>query len=176
MRHLLLQLLRLGALAVLGAGLSGLLAEPVSWKTGTDYLTGDARAQVGALPVERCAELSRAHPRQRTCAEALVEERLGELVQSGAVATLAAGAVLLLLRRSMGPPRDRRQATVEAIVLTAAVVAFAAVAAAELPAGLAGTAGREPGAGRYLLRGVVAAILGGQLLARAVNRWRGLAS
>jgi hypothetical protein len=129
MRYLLLHLLRLGALAALASGLSGLLAEPVSWRTGVDFITGDARAQVGQVSVERCAELTRLHRRQPTCAGALVEERFDELVRSGLLATLAAAAALVLLGRFTMPPEDGQQATVEAVLLTAAVVAFAAVAA-----------------------------------------------
>ena len=175
MRFLLLHLLRLGALASLAAGLSGLLAEPVSWRTGMDFITGDARAAVGEVSVERCAELVRAHRRQLTCAGALVEDRLDDLVRRGLVATLAAGALLVLVGRLAWSPGDRSQATVEALLLTAATVAVAAVAAAELPAGLAGTEGLVPGAGRALLQGGAAAVLGALLLAQAVNRWQRLA-
>ena len=76
---------------MLAAGLSGLLAEPVSWKTGKDFFTGDARARVGELSVERCAELTRLHRRQITCAGALVEDQFGELVEHGALLTAMAG-------------------------------------------------------------------------------------
>jgi hypothetical protein len=176
MGFLLLHALRIGALALLAAGLSGLLAEPVSWRTGMDHFAGDARARVGEVSVERCAELARLHRRQVTCAGALVEDQFDELVRFGLGATLAAGAALVLLRRVTMPPRDRTQAVVEALVLTAAVVAFAAVAAADLPAGLAGVAGLEPGSGRSLLQGGVSAVLGALLLAQAVNRWRRLAA
>lgn len=175
MRFLLVHILRLAALAVLAAGLSGLLAEPVSWKTGIDFFTGDSRALVGDLSVERCAELARLHRRQATCAGALVEDHFGELVEFGLVAVLAGGVLLLLLRRVAMPPRGSQELTVEAVLLTVAAVTFAAVAADGLPAGLAGAAGLEPGAGRPLLRGGVAVLLAGWLAARAVQRWRQLA-
>ena len=97
MRFLLLLLLRLAALGMLAAGLSGLLAEPVSWKTGMDHFTGDDRARVGELSVERCAALARLHKRQPTCAGALVEDHFGELVEGGLVVTLVASALLVVL-------------------------------------------------------------------------------
>jgi hypothetical protein len=175
MRFLLVRVLRLGALAVLAAGLSGLLAEPVSWRTGMDFFTGDDRARVGELSVERCAELARLHRGQATCAGALMEDHFGELVESGLLATLAGGAVLLLLRRFSLPPRGRAEETVEALLLTLAAVAFAVVAAGDLPDGLAGAAGLLPGAGRALLQGSVAAAFAAWLLAGAVGRWRRLA-
>jgi hypothetical protein len=175
MRFFLTRVLRLGALAVLAAGLSGLLAEPVSWRTGMDFLTGDARVRVGELSVERCAELARLHRRQSTCAGALVEDHFGELVEYGLLATLAGGALLLLLRRFSLPPRGRAEATAEALLHTLAAVAFAVVAAGDLPDGLAGAAALVPGAGRALLLGSVAAAFAAGLLAGAVGRWRRLA-
>lgn len=175
MRFFLVQVLRFAAFAVLAAGLSGLLAEPVSWKTGRDFFTGDGRTLVGELSVERCAELTRLHRRQPTCAGALVEDRFGELVQFGLVAVAVGGALLLLLRGFAMPAHGSQELTVEAVLLTVVVVAFAAVAATELPAGLGGAAGLEPGAGRPLLRGGVAAVFAGWLAARAVQRWRQLA-
>ena len=174
MRFLLTRVLRLGALAVLAAGLSGLLAEPVSWKAGMDFLTGDDRARVGELSVERCAELARLHRGQATCAGALVEDHFGELVQFGLLATLAGAVLVTLLGRFAMPPRDRGEETVQAILLTAAAVAFAAVAVAALPAGLSGAGSLEPGAGRSLLQGAVAALFGGWLAVQAVDGWRRL--
>jgi hypothetical protein len=174
MRFLLTRVLRFGALAVLAAGLSGLLAEPVSWKTGRDFFTGDDRARVGELSVERCAELARLHRRQATCAGALVEDHFGELVEYGLLGTLAGGALLLLLRRLSLPPRGRAEGTAEALLLTLAAVAFAVVAAGDLPDGLAGAAGLLPGAGRALLQGSVAAAFAAWLLAQAIARWRRL--
>jgi hypothetical protein len=175
MRFFLVQLLRLGALLVLASGLSGLLAEPVGWRTGMDYFTGDDRALVGDLSVERCTQLTRLHRRQATCAGALVEDHFGELVEFGLVATLAGGALLLLLRRFSLPPSGRPELVIKAALLTAGVVAFAAVATAALPAGLAGVASLVPGSGRSLLQGGVAVLFGGWLAARAVSRWRQLA-
>jgi hypothetical protein len=175
MCFLVVHALRLAALAVQAAGLSGLLDEPVSWKTGMDFFTGDSRALVGDLSVERCAELARLHRRQATCAGALVEDHFGELVEFGLVAVQAGGALLLLLRRVAMPPSGARELTVAAALLTVAAVAFAAVAAADLPAGFAGAAGLEPGAGRPLLRGGVAVPFAGWLAAQAVQRWRQLA-
>jgi hypothetical protein len=174
MRFLLLLCLRLAALGMLATGLSGLLAEPVSWKTGIEHFTGDDRARVGELSVERCAELTRLHKRQRTCAGALVEDHFGELVQAGLVVTLLAGALLVVLERLARGPRDQREATLEAVLLTAAAIAFAAVAAADLPPGLSGLQTLEPGSGRALLEGGVAALFGGWLAVRAVERWRHL--
>jgi hypothetical protein len=174
MRFLLLLLLRLAALGMLAAGLSGLLAEPVSWKTGMDHFTGDDRARVGELAVERCADLTRLHRDQRTCAGALVEDHFGELVEAGLVVTLAAGALLLALGRFSQAPHDQKEATLEAVLFTAAAVAFAAAAAADLPAGLSGLKTLEPGSGRPLLQGGVAALFGGWLGTRAVSCWRHL--
>jgi hypothetical protein len=174
MRLVLVMVLRVGALALLAAGLSGLLAEPVSWTTGMDFFTGDDRARVGELSVERCAELARLHRRQATCAGALVEDHFGELVEHGLLATLAGVALLLLLRRFSLPPRGRPEATAEALLLTGAAVAFAVVAADDLPDGLAGLAGLLPGAGRTLLQGSVAAAFAAWLVAGAVGRWRRL--
>jgi len=175
MRFLLTRVVRLGALAVLAAGLSGLLAEPVSWRTGMDFFTGDDRARVGELSVERCAELARIHRGQSTCAGALVEDHFGELVESGLLASLIGGTLLLLLRRFSLPPHGRLEVVGEALLLTLAAVAFAVVAAGQLPDGLAGAAGLRPGAGRSLLQGVVATAFGAWLLAQALGRWRRLA-
>jgi hypothetical protein len=175
MRFLLVRVLRLGALAVLAAGLSGLLAEPVSWWTGRDFFTGDDRARVGDLSVERCAQLTRLHRGQATCAGALMEDHFGELVEYGLLATAAGGALLLLLRHLSLPPRGRAEETVEALLLTLAAVAFAVVAAGDLPDGLVGAAGLLPGAGRALLQGFVAAAFATGLLTGAVGRWRRLA-
>ncbi len=175
MRFLLVHLLRLGALAVLAAGLSGLLAEPLSWRTGMDYFTGDGRAHVGELSVQRCAELTRLHRRQATCAGALVEDAFGELVQFGLVMVLAGGAALFVLERFVSVPRGRHEDAAEAVLLTVAAVAFAAVAAAGLPVGLAGLEAMEAGSGRALLQGGVAALFGAWLALRAVGEWRRLA-
>ena len=175
MRFFLVQVLRVAALAVVAAGLSGLLAEPASWKTGKDFFTGDSRALVGGLSMERCAELVRLHRRQATCAGALVEDQFGELVEYGLVAALAGGALLLLLRGYAMPAHGSQEVTVEAVLFTVAAVAFAAVAAAELPAGLGGLASLEPGAGRSLLRGGVAVTFAGWLGTRAIGCWRHLA-
>jgi hypothetical protein len=175
MRFVLLHALRLGALVLLAAGLSGLLAEPVSWRTGMDFFTGDDRARVGELSVERCAELARLHRGQNTCAGALVEDHFGELVEFGLVASLAGVALFVLLGRLAMPPVGRREETAQAILLTAAAVAFAAVASATLPAGLSGVGTLVPGAGRALLQGGVAALLGGWLASKAVDGWRRLA-
>lgn len=174
MRFVLPHALHLAALALLAAGLSGLLAEPVSWRTGMDFFTGDDRPRVAELSVERCAELSRLHRRQATCAGALVEDHFGELVEYGLVAALAGAALLILLRRFAMPPADRRQETARSILLTAAAVAFAAAAVAELPVGLSGMGSLEPGAGRSLLQGGVAALFGAWLAAQAVDGWRRL--
>jgi hypothetical protein len=168
--------LRLAALGVFLLGLSRLLAEPVSWKTGRDFFTGDERAAAAALPVERCAELVRLHRRQVTCAGAAMEEAFGELVQFGLLATLLAGAALILLRRFGRPARGTAEATLEALLLTAGAVGLAAVAAASLPAGLAGMGGLEPGAGRPLLQGGLAALGAAWLALHALAAWRHLAS
>ena len=61
------------------------------------------------------------------------------------------------------------------VMLTAAAVAFAAVAAADLPPGLSGLETLEPGSGRALLQGGLAALFGGWLAVRALERWRHLA-
>jgi hypothetical protein len=175
MRFLLLLCLRLAVLGMLAAGLSGLLAEPVNWKTGMDYFTGDDRALVSGLSVERCAELARLHKRQKTCAGALVEDHFGELVEAGLVVTLLAGALLLVLGRFARGPRDQKEETIEAVLLTAAAVAFAAAAAADLPTGLSGIETLAPGSGRALLQGGVAALFGGWLGVRAIGSWRHLA-
>jgi len=175
MRFLLVLVLRLAALGMLATGLSGLLAEPVSWKTSMDHFTGDDRARAGELSVERCAELVRLHRRQRTCAGALVEDHFGELVEAGLVVTLLAGALLALLGRFARAPHDQKEATLEALLITAAAVAFASVAAADLPASLAGLQSLAPGSGRALLQGGVAALFGGWLGTRAVGCWRHLA-
>jgi hypothetical protein len=174
MRFLAFHLLRLAALALLAAGLSGLLAEPVSWRTGMDHFNGDERARVGELSVERCAELTRLHRRQVTCAGALVEDHFGELVQSGLLATLAGAAAFLLLGRIQRLPFGRGEAALEALVLTAAAVAFAAVGAADLPDGLAGLPGLVPGSGRWLLRGGVASLFAAWQALRAIGAWRRL--
>jgi len=175
MRLLLLELLRLGALALLAAGLSGLLAEPLSRRTGMDHFTGDDRALVAGLSVERCAQLVKLHRGQRTCAGALVEDHFGELVQGGLVAVVAAGVLLVLLRRLAMPPVGRSEELVEAILLTAAALLFAALATTDLPAGVAGLRGLEPGSGRALLHGGVAALFAAGLGAPAVGWWRRLA-
>jgi hypothetical protein len=175
MRFLLLLLLRLAALGMLAAGLSGLLAEPVSWRTGMDHFTGDDRARVGELSVERCAELARLHKRQPTCAGALVEDHFGELVEAGLVVTLVASALLVLLGRFARAPHDQKEETLEAVLVTAAAIAFASVAAADLPSGLSGLQRLTPGSGRALLQGGVATVFGGWLAARAVGCWRHLA-
>ena len=175
MRFLLLLALRLAALGMLATGLSGLLAEPVSWKTGTDHFAGDDRARAGELSVERCAELTRLHKRQGTCAGALVEDHFGELVEFGLVVTVLAGALLLVLGRLARAPHDQKEATLEALLLTAAAVTFAAVAAADLPPGLSGLRTLAPGSGRALLQGGVAALFGGWLGTRAIGCWRHLA-
>jgi hypothetical protein len=174
MRLLAFHLLRFAALALLAFGLSGLLAEPVAWKTGMDYFTGDDRASVSQLSVERCAELTRLHRRQRTCAGALVEDHFGELVQYGLVATLAGAAALLLLGRFLRLPVGRGEAALEALLLTAAAVAFAAVGAADLPEGLAGLPGLLPGSGRSLLRGGVTSLFAAWQALRATGAWRRL--
>ncbi len=174
MRFLLLLGLRLAALGMLATGLSGLLAEPVSWKTGMDHFSGDSRARVGELSVERCAELTRLHRRQGTCAGALVEDHFGELVEAGLVVSLVASALLIVLGRFARPSQGKKEETVEAVLFTAAAIAFASVAVADLPTGLSGLQRLEPGSGRALLQGGVAAIFGGWLAARAAGCWRHL--
>ena len=175
MRFLLLLAMRLAALGMLATGLSGLLAEPVSWKTGMDHFTGDDRARAGELSVERCAELTRLHKRQATCAGALVEDHFGELVEAGLVVTLLAGGLLVVLGRFARAPHDQKEATLEAVLITAAAIAFASVAAADLPPGLSGLQSLAPGSGRALLQGGVAALFGGWLGTRAIGCWRHLA-
>jgi hypothetical protein len=91
------------------------------------------------------------------------------------VVTLLAGALLLVLGRFARGPSDQKEETLEAVLLTAAAVAFAAAAAADLPTGLSGIERLAPGSGRALLQGGVAALFGGWLAVRAIGRWRHLA-
>jgi hypothetical protein len=174
MRFLIHELIRLAALALFAAGLAGLLAEPVSWKTGMDYFTGDDRALVPGLSVERCQQLPHLHPGTRTCADALVEDHFGELVEAGLLATLAGGAVLLWTGRRRRAASGRAEQVLRALLAGCGAVAFAALAAFSLPAGLAGRAGLLPGSGRMLLEGGVAALAAAVQAAELVAAVRGL--
>jgi hypothetical protein len=170
---LLLRLLRLGTVLVAAAGLAGLLAEPVSWRTGRDYLAGDSRPRAAGLSVDRCLELAHRH-RARTCADALVEHDFGELVEYGLVMLVAGVVAAALLGRLIPPPLDRPAVLAELVVAAAGAVAFAAVAAASLPEGLAGLDGLEPGSGRVLLQGAVGGAGAAWLAWRALAAARSL--
>jgi hypothetical protein len=174
MRFLFHELLRLAALALFAAGLSGLLAEPISWKTGTEYLSGDSRAQVDGLSVERCRDLARLHPGKRTCADALVEDHFGELVQYGLVATIAGGVLLLVAGRGRIAPGGHGEKLLHAVLIVGAAVFFAAGAAAALPPGLSGRGELVPGSGRLLLQGAVSALFAALLASEGLSAVRGL--
>jgi hypothetical protein len=169
------QAMRLGALALLVTGLSGLLAEPVGRVSGMDFFFGDERPLADALSAERCAQLLRLQRGQPTCADALVEHHYGEMVEYGLVAAILGAVALAALRRIRRhvEPVGPRRARLDAFAGGAGAVGFAVLAAMELPAGLRGVLAHAPGAGRPLFSGTAAFVLALLLagtLARAARR------
>jgi hypothetical protein len=173
--RLIVQALRLGALALLVTGLSGLLAEPVGRIAGMDFFFGDERPLAERLSTERCAQLLRLQPGQPTCADALVEHHYGEMVESGLVAAILGALALAALRRIRGhvEPVGARRARLDAFTAGAGALGFVVLAALDLPAGLRGALAHAPGAGRPLFSGAAAGVLALLLawtLARAARR------
>ena len=174
MRSILRQLLgsatRLGAIGLLGVGVSGVVAAIFGAIGGKAFVAGDPPGV--SYTRARCADFFEYAPRAHSCEQAATIHHFGEVVNYRIAAgvlgvILLAGIALLRRRHSSWLAADRLPTAFDE---TVAVIAFGGAGTWLLGFGVDQAAQGYQGSGTYLSGGIVAALAAIWLAARFLRK------